>query len=128
MKTTQNYNMNLPEGSDTVDIKVLNENFETLDAELGAIRKVIDITLTTAGWTGETAPYIQTVSNSAVQADRDYELVSRLADGASESMQKDYNKAFALVSAGTGTTADGSVTFKVYKKPATNIVVGLKGV
>jgi len=55
-------------------------------------------------------------------------LVSFLADGASETTQKAYSKAFGIISSGTGSTSDGSVTFKVYKKPATDITVGLKGV
>ena len=55
-------------------------------------------------------------------------LVSALEDGADLATQKAYSKAFGILAAGTGTTADGSVTFKVYKKPATDIVAGLKGV
>ena len=37
-------------------------------------------------------------------------------------------KAFGIIASGTGTTAAGSVTFKVYKKPETDIMIGLKGV
>ena len=55
-------------------------------------------------------------------------LVSALEDGADLAAQKAYNKAFGILATGTGTTADGSVTFKVYKQPTTDITVGLKGV
>lgn len=34
MEQTTNYNLNLPEETDTVDINVLNENFETIDEQL----------------------------------------------------------------------------------------------
>ena len=37
-------------------------------------------------------------------------------------------KAFGIVSSGTASVGDGTATFKVYKKPVTDIVVGLKGV
>ena len=33
-----------------------------------------------------------------------------------------------VIAAGIGITADGSVTYKVYKKPATDVMVGLRGV
>lgn len=39
-----------------------------------------------------------------------------------------YVKAFGMISSGTATLGDGTATFKVYKKPVTDIVVGLKGV
>ena len=55
-------------------------------------------------------------------------LVSELEDGASEAVQKAYVKAFGMISSGTATLGDGTATFKVYKKPVTDIVVGLKGV
>ena len=55
-------------------------------------------------------------------------LVSALEDGADLVTQKTYSKAFGILASGTGTTVDGSVTFKVYKKPTTDITVGLKGV
>ena len=45
-------------------------------------------------------------------------MVSQLADGATIEVQKAYSKAFGIVASGTGQTGDGTVTFKVYKKPA----------
>ena len=55
-------------------------------------------------------------------------MVSMLAAGASPDTQKTYNKAFGIICSGTGTTANGSVTFSVYSKPTTDITVGLKGI
>ena len=86
------------------------------------------ITLTATGWIGDAAPYEQTVAVEGVTAEDNPMLVSALKDGADLATQKAYSKAFGILASGTGTTADGSVTFKVYKKPATDIVAGLKGV
>lgn len=86
------------------------------------------ITLTAAKWIGDAAPYEQTVAVDGVTAEDNPMLVSALEDGADLATQKAYSKAFGILAAGTGTTEDGSVTFKVYKKPATDITVGLKGV
>lgn len=103
------------------DINATNKAVNRMD-------HITTLTLTASGWTGSAAPYSQTVAVEGITAEDNPMMVSMLADGANEATQKAYNKAFGIVAAGTGTTADGSVTFKVYKKPATDIVVGLKGV
>jgi hypothetical protein len=86
------------------------------------------VTLTAAGWTGTTAPYTQAVKVDGITEDDNPVMVSMLSAGASPDVQRAYNKAFGIICSGTGTTADGSVTFSVYSKPATDITVGLKGV
>ena len=89
--------------------------------------KVIQVTLTASGWTGSAAPYSQTVQNEAISADYDYEIVSQIGSNANESTAKAYNKAFGIICSGpAATSADGSATFKVFKKPATDITIGLK--
>lgn len=87
-----------------------------------------NVTLTAAGWTGDAAPYSQTVEVEGVTAEDNPIFVSLLEDGAPADTQKAYMKAFGIIASGTGTTAAGSVTFKVYKKPETDIMIGLKGV
>ena len=96
--------------------KLLNNDFY-LKTELERMDHVALAVLPASGWTGSSAPYIQTVS-----------LVCVLADGASLEVQKAYMKAFSLISSGTGVLGEGVATFKVYKKPATDITVGLLGV
>ena len=86
----------------------------------------IRVPLAAAGWTGESAPYIQTVQAQGIMAEDTPLLVSQLADGAPLDVQQAYSKAYSIVAAGTGTCGAGTATFKVYKKPATDIIVGLK--
>ena len=89
---------------------------------------VTQVTLTASGWSGSSAPYTQTVSVSGATSDLEPILVSALADGADLSTQQAYSRAYGIISAGTATLGNGSATFKVYKKPATNCTVGLMGV
>lgn len=89
---------------------------------------VTEITLTAAGWIGSTAPYVQTVSVLGATADLEPILVGALEDGADAAVQKAYSKAFGIISSGTAVLGDGEATFKVYKKPASDCRVGLKGV
>ena len=107
--------------------KLLNNDFY-LKTELERMDHVALAVLPASGWTGSSAPFVQTVSVEGAKEDRDARLVSVLADGASLEVQKAYMKAFSLISSGTGVLGEGVATFKVYKKPATDITVGLLGV
>ena len=69
------------------------------------------VTLLGTGWIGDAAPYEQTVAVEGVTAEDNPMLVSALKDGADLATQKAYSKAFGILASGTGTTADGSVTF-----------------
>lgn len=112
------------ESGDTFGADDINDT----NTAVNRLNHITSVILSSSGWSGSSAPYSQTVSVSDVTAEDNPLLVSMLADGADESTQKAYSKAFGIVASGTATTADGSVTFKVYKKPSTSITVGLKGV
>ena len=86
------------------------------------------VTLAAADWIGSAPPYTQTVTVQGATEELEAILVSELEDGVSEAVQKAYIKTFGIISSGTATLGDGTATFKVYKKPVTDIVVGLKGV
>ncbi len=103
-------------------------DINTTNAAINRQDHVTLFTLAADAWTGDEAPYEQTVAVDGVAAEDNPMLVSAMEDGADLSTQKAYSKAFGILAAGTGTTADGSVTFKVYKQPTTDITVGLKGV
>lgn len=109
---------------DTFGAKDINAT----NIEVNKLEGVKSVTLKANEWTGPAAPYQQIVTVDGIRSTDSPVLVSLLADGASAATQKAYSKAFGIVSSGTGATSDGSVTFKVYKKPATDITVGLKGV
>lgn len=55
-------------------------------------------------------------------------LYSALADEADAEARKAYKKAFGIISSGSGIVRAGTATFKVDKKPATDCMVGLRGV
>ena len=84
--------------------------------------------LLASGWIGETAPYVQTASVDGAKDGPEPLLVSALTDGASLETQKAYVKAFSILCGGTATLGEGVATFKVYKKPVTDITIGLRGV
>ena len=109
-------------------IEPLLNNDVYLKGEIDRSEHVTLVTLTAAGWTGTAAPYSQTVTVSDAKESMEPILVSALADGATLEEQKAYSKAFGLVSCGTASVGEGTATFKTYKKPATDITVGLKGV
>lgn len=86
------------------------------------------VLLSASEWGGETAPYEQTVPVDGAKDGSEPLLVSALEDGASLEMQKAYMKAFSIICGGTATLGEGVATFKVYKKPVTDITIGLRGI
>lgn len=139
MKETTNYGFKKPEKNEYININVLNENMDKVDLELDNLKKantaainrqdhIMLITFAESAWTGTEPPYTQTVAVDGVTAEDNPMLVSALKNNATVEEHRAYNKAFGIIAAGIGITADGSVTYKVYKKPATDVMVGLRGV
>lgn len=125
MQTTTNLGLKKPETNEYVNIEDFNYNADLID-KLGA--PVKEVVLTAAGWIGSSVPYMQTVAAPGATQDSEAIVVSALADGATEATQKAYSKAFGIVVSGTASLGNGTATFKVYKKPVTDIKIGLKGV
>ncbi len=98
------------------------------NAAVNRLNHTTQVTLTASGWSGEAAPYIQTVPVEGATEEMEAILVSALDFGADLDTQKAYAKAFGIISSGTASLGDGTATFRVYKNPATDCTVGLKGV
>jgi hypothetical protein len=70
--TTANYGLTKPDYLADADIAVLNENMEIIDDALGGKAPKSTVTPTTlpaSGWTGDAAPYTQTVAVSGITED-----------------------------------------------------------
>lgn len=91
-------------------------------------RHVTEVLLTAVDWQEENGLYIQTISVPGTKEDMDPVLYSALADEADAEARKAYKKAFGIISSGSGIVRAGTATFKVDKKPATDCMVGLRGV
>ena len=92
----------------------------------GAIDQIVN--LTAAGWTGDAAPYSQTVNVTGMTDELLCELFSACPKSATVAEREAYNEAFALVASGYAETADGSATFLVDEKPAIDIGVRIKSI
>lgn len=108
--------------------EALLNNEVYLKAVAERLEHVTPVTLPASGWTGSVAPFTQAVSVPGAVAGMEPMLVSALRLGAPAAEQKAYIKAYGIICSGTAELGDGTATFKVYKKPASDITVGLKGV
>ena len=108
--------------------KISEHDVDGTIAVTSKLNKITEITLYASKWNGGSPPYSQTVAVEGITEYDNPDLVSMLADGVSTEAQKTYMKAFGYICSGIGITSNGSVTFKVYKKPTIDILVGLKGV
>lgn len=108
---------------------ILDEDPATSLAEkIYKTNHVVLVTLLASDWAGTSAPYTQTVFVNDATEDAQALVVNALADGATPAVQLAYSKAFAIITGGTASLGEKSATFKVYKKPVTDITIGLKGI
>lgn len=131
-----------PTGSvvDASEVKILYESNENTNAytdgdkaSLGEVKdaidmakKVVEITFLLNDWTSNSdGTYSQTVNNSEIKSSMNPDLISMLSSGATPEEQKTYMKNFSILCQGVGNTANGSVTYKIYKQMTGDITVGL---
>lgn len=131
-----------PTGSvvDASEVKILYESNENTNAytdgdktslnevknAIDMAKKVIEITFLLNDWTSNSdGTYSQTVNNSEIKSSMNPDLISMLSSGATPEEQKAYIKNFSILCQGVGSTADGSVTYKIYKQMTGDITVGL---
>ena len=105
-----------------------DEPVTSLAEQIYKTNHVVLVTLLATGWAGTSAPYTQTVFVNDATDDAQALVVHALEDGATPAVQLAYNKAFTIVTAGTASLGEKSATFKVYKRPVTDITIGLKGI
>ena len=110
-------------------IAIDGEAIDELRESLDIAKKIIPITLSLTGWESingdNSAPYVQTVINEELKSSMNPDLVSMLDESATPEEQEAYNKNLAIISQGVGTVNNGSITYKVYKLPSTDITIGL---
>lgn len=89
-------------------------------------RRIDNITLTVAGWTGSAAPYTQTVVVDGIKPEDVPDVGVIYPTGCTRAQQKAINKAVSYIY--DLETQNGSVIARSTLKPAVNITFGLKGV
>jgi len=92
----------------------------------GAIDQIVN--LIAEEWTGDEAPYSQTVNVTGMTSELLCELFSACSKSATVAERKAYNKAYAIVASGYAETADGSVMFYANEKPSIDIAVRIKSI
>lgn len=93
----------------------------------GQETSVIMLTLSRSGWTAGNGFFTQQVNNTKIKESGTYQIVSALAYDADQAAVKTYQKAFGIVMGGMAKPVNGGVIFKVWKKPETDITVGVLG-
>lgn len=106
--------------------EIETSDVDGLDTLLSKLSRLLTVTLTAANWTGDTAPYEQTVSVANL-LETDNPTITKIvaADATVEDIEA-YDEAFGCLI--SGTTANGSATFKAKAKPTIDFSVGLKGI
>lgn len=95
---------------------------ETVWDSKGAPSTSTTITLTSSGWTGDSAPYTQQVACSIVKSDSAVVSVDAQTSGDLDANAEILN-AWALVSQKDPTQGAGTMTFYATEKPTVNIPV-----
>ena len=117
-----------------------NDWFETLQTalepdvatslanQIALLKGVHHATFYENAWTKNGNIYTQTADCLGMEEGYSPILVKDLANGATVTEAKNYNRLYGIISSGTGVTGHNTVTFNVYSKPDADISVGLKGI
>lgn len=126
MRTTQNYGLKKPEGTDVVNIDDLNMNADIIDRELGRMDNKAVVTLTAAGWSAS-APYSQKVAVPGIKESDNPEVHLYIPKDLDAATVKLRQKLTGMIT--DGETENGYVTLYCgAKKPTADFAVLLKGV
>lgn len=100
---------------------------EKVDSLFAKYHTLRNITIPASGWSDK-YPYTNTVAVDGMTADIDIRVVGVYApEGATLEEVKAWNKSAGMLMGNNDATADGTVTFKAYKKPAVDFTVTTEG-
>lgn len=115
----------------TINSKPLSSDVTLSAGDVGAglPSNSATVTLTSAGWTGDTAPFSQQVACSIVAADSKVVTVDVDTPGSDSDADTEAINAWALVSQRNPAQGAGTLTFYCYEKPTVNlpVKVGVSG-
>ena len=106
----------------------IDENYYYFVTDANSSPSLIQyITLTASGWiaSSDGTYYTQQVTAAQITADDNPMVIKNMPYSTGATEAKKYLKAFSILCSGVAETAAGSVTWKVFKKPVTDISVGL---
>lgn len=108
-------------------IALLTGKVEALE-EIAGKASIKFITLLASSWSGIYAPFTQSVAVEGVLDTMEATMVSALPENVTLEAQSAYTKAYAIINSGYANIGNGVINFKVYKRPETDIMVGLRGI
>lgn len=106
-------------------------DINSTNTEINRMDHVTEVTLTADGWEGQdggVAPFFQAVDVPGANPNLDAILVGAMPLTSTPASAKEYTKAFGIITSGFAEIQAGEVIFVVFKRPTTDIKIGLKGV
>lgn len=99
-----------------------------LQTEIDKLNLSSQVMLDKDKWTGADNKFSQSVTLAGVTSATNLEVWANVVSSMDAAAQKAYLKAYAIVSGGYAVLGTDTITFYVYKKPATTIAIKIKGV
>lgn len=120
-----------------------NQNLQTMSGIISQIEKntkndeIHRLTIPLSGWRDKNGgpinsalaklPFVQTVNADWITEQSYPELYSDMDEDVRYEQYKQYSKTFSILTTGIAVTNNGSITFKVFKTPVSDINIVLKG-